>query len=385
MDRQDLKHKEKAQLKLDLFGLDPLVDQNYSHSFEIYDTVGKFEYDKKKKYRLSVSAEDTEFVRYTEYDGIKIRVTVIDANIERLMPDGSKKRVFVRPGAREEIIEDVLRKLATEKRAEAYEITSGDSKGQQLVGLEFSRYEVYEELKRINNGKVQYSYAEIHEAILVLNRAHLQFDAEDGSISFSAPFLPVLAFAEKATKGDTKSFVCFHPMVTDIIMTANYRRYNYKKALSFKGQYTRLIYKRLCNRWIQAGPGNPYKVKLSTLVAAMKAPYKNLYQDKALLQDVLEELKQEEVIESYEATPKKLKGKIIDWVFELRATNKFAKQQAASNKAANRIAEKTQQQNAGKKNYRLETNAAKSSNDLNLENEPTKNDESEPDEIPFDA
>jgi len=351
MDRKVLKQKEKSQLKLDLFGLDPLIDQNYSHSFEIYDTVGKFEYDKKKKYRLSAAADDTEFVRQTEYNGLIINVSVTDANIERIMPDGTKKRVFVRPGAREEIIEDVLRKLATERRAEAYEITSGDSKGQQLVGIEFSLYEVYEELKRINNGKVQYSYSEIREAITVLNRAHLQFDAEDGSISFSAPFLPFLAFAEKATKGETKSFVCFHPMVTSIIMTANYRRYNYKKALSFKGQYTRLIYKRLCNRWIQAGPGNPYRVKLSTLVAAMKAPYKNLYQDKALLQDILEELIAERVIESYEATPKKIKAKIVDWLFELRATNEFAKQQAASNKTANRIAGKAQAQISDKRDH----------------------------------
>ena len=86
MDRKVLKQKEKSQLKLDLFGLDPLIDQNYSHSFEIYDTVGKFEYDKKKKYRLSAAADDTEFVRQTEYNGLIINVSVTDANIERIMP-----------------------------------------------------------------------------------------------------------------------------------------------------------------------------------------------------------------------------------------------------------------------------------------------------------
>src|SRR5690606_41909944 len=92
MDRKVLKQKEKSQLKLDLFGLDPLIDQNYSHSFEIYDTVGKFEYDKKKKYRLSAAADDTEFVRQTEIGRASCRERVerqVDAGALRENTDES--------------------------------------------------------------------------------------------------------------------------------------------------------------------------------------------------------------------------------------------------------------------------------------------------------
>jgi len=49
------------------------------------------------------------------------------------------------------------------------------------------------------------------------------------------------------------------------------------------------------------------------------------------------------VIESYDAKSQKIKGKIVDWVFELKATNEFAKQQAANNRVFNRIKEKTTQ------------------------------------------
>ena len=46
--------------------------------------------------------------------------------------------MFVFPGAREEIIEDVLRKLTTENRAEAYEATSGANAGSKFVGVGFN-------------------------------------------------------------------------------------------------------------------------------------------------------------------------------------------------------------------------------------------------------
>jgi hypothetical protein len=340
--KEDLIPKDKHQMKLDLFGLDLMIDQNYSNTIDIYDLLGRYSYDKKTKYRRSVSAEDSQFTRTTLYNGLVVTARVTAANIERTLPDGTKERFFVFPGVREEIIEDVLRKLATEKRAEGFEAASGGNQATMLVGLEFSLYEVYQELKRVR-GKIQYSYSEIREALSILSKANLEISTEDKSISVSAPFFPVLAFAEKSKTSDTRSFVCFHPLVTDLIINNKFRRYNYKKALSFVGSYTRLVYKRICNRWTQAGPGHPYRIKLSTLIDAIKTPYKNVYQDKALIQETLEELKRENVIESYDAKPQKIKGKIIDWVFELKATNEFAKQQAANNRVFNRIKEKTTQ------------------------------------------
>lgn len=364
--KKDLVPKDKYQMKLDLFALDPLIDQNYSNTVDIVDLLGRFLYDKKTKYRREVSAEDSQFTRTTVYNGVLVTARVTAANIERVTK-GKKERFFVFPGAREEIIEDVLKKLATEKRAEGFETATGN-KTTMLVGLNFSLYEVYEELKRVR-GKIQYSYSEIREALLILSRSNLEISTEDNSISVSAPFLPVLAFAEKSKSSDTRSFVCFHPLVTDLILTNKYRRYNYKKSLSFVGSYTRLVYKRLCNRWVQAGSGNPYRIKLSTLVAAIKSPYKNLYQDKAWAIETLEELKRENVIESYEAESQKLKSKIVDWVFTVKATNEFAKQQAANNRVFNRIREKALRPSPGASRKEIRTNT-------NIE---------ENDEIPFDG
>lgn len=333
MDKKDLEQITSRQLNLDLFGLDPLLDKNYSNTLEIYDLAGKFIYDKHHKYLKSASAEETEFTRITNYNDMEVVISVTAANIERTVK-GQVQRSFVFPGAREEIVEDVLRKLATERRAEAYEATTGTNAGTRFVGISFTLYEVYEELKRVGKS---YSYAEIKEALTIMNRAMLTIRSMDGSIDLSAPFFPIKAIAERARSSDTRSFVCFHPMVTDVIHSKMFRRYNYTKALGFNRHYTRLTYKRLCHRWVQASPDKPYTILLSTLIAAMKQPYPNLYQDKALYEKVMEDLVNDEVLEKYEMTPKKDGKKITDWLFKLHATNAFAKQMAANNKVENAL------------------------------------------------
>jgi hypothetical protein len=328
VNKNDLEQIKTQQLNLDLFQLDPLLDRNYSNTLEIYDLAGKFLYDKQGKYLSSASADETEFTRITSYRNMDLRVSVTAANIERAK---GGQRVFVFPGAREEIIEDVLRKLATEQRAEAYEATTGTNEGSKFVGISFTLYEIYEELKRVGKS---YSYSEIREALNIMNRSILSIQSMDGSIDLAAPFFPIMAIAERGNTKESRSFVCFHPMVTDAIMTLNFRRYNYAKALEFKRHYTRLTYKRLCHRWIQAAPGKPYTILLSTLIAAMKDPYKNTYQDKALFKDVMDDLVAEDVLERYSMSAKKDGKKIVDWRFELYASNTFAKQVAANNKVA---------------------------------------------------
>lgn len=343
MDKKELEpiHNQQLNLNLDLFGLDPLLDRNYSNTLEIYDIAGKFLYDKQNKFLARATADETAFTRTTSYRGMELKLTVTAANIERTKTkDGSKgTRSFVFPGAREEIIEDVLRKLATEQRAKAYEATTGNAAGTKFVGISFSIYEVQEELRRV--GKT-YSYTEIREAIEIMHRSILTIQSEDDSIYLSAPFFPIVAMAEKSkSREDTKSLVCFHPMVTDAIHSLSFRRYNYVKALQFGGHYTRLLYKRLCHRWKQAAPDRAYTILLRTLITAMKAPYANLYQDKALVKEILDDLVEADVLSRYEMTAKREGKLIVDWKIELYATVSFAKQQAANNKVANAVSQST--------------------------------------------
>lgn len=332
-DNQDieLSKLKSHQLNLNLFGLDPMMDQNYSNALEIYDLAGKFVYDKERKYQSRVSADESAFSRKTTYKGQEVNLTITTANIERKV-GGKMERTFVFPSAREEIIEDVLRKFATQSRAEGFEVSEGSGEGTRLVGVKFTLYEVYTELKRIGKS---YSYSEISEALEIMNNANLKIRNEDGSIDLSAPFFPILATAEKGDKKDRLNFACFHPMVTETILTLNYRRYNYAQALGFSSHYTRLVYRRLCLRWVQASPTQPYTILLSTLISAIKEPYANLYQDKQLFTKVFDDLKKDNILLKVKETKKvdpENKKKILDWRFDLYATESFAKQVASNNK-----------------------------------------------------
>jgi hypothetical protein len=260
MNKYDLSELETEQLNLDLFGLDPLLDKNYSNTLEIYDLAGKFLYDKTHKYMSSATASETELTRIASYKGIELKISITAANIE-ISREGKTERAFVFPGAREEILEEVLRKLATERRAEAYEATTGINAGTKFVGIFFTLYEVFVELKRVGKS---YSYLEIREGLEIMNRSILTIQSIDNSINLSAPFFPIKVIADKANSNENRNFVCFHPMVTEAIRSLKYRRYNYGQALQFKRHYTRLTYKRLCLRWVQAGPGHPYTILLST-------------------------------------------------------------------------------------------------------------------------
>ena len=339
MNKHELSPIETGQLHLDLFELDPLLDKNFSNTIEIYDLAGKYIYDKQNKFLKTASADQMEYSRITTYKDREIHVSITAANIEKVV-NGRKERMFVFPGTREEIVEDVLRKIATQRgRAQAYEVTNGDYSGDRYVAVSFSIYEVYTELKRVGKS---YSYEEIREALTILNRSILTVKSADDSIDLTAPFFPIKAIANKADPKDTVSFVCFHPLITEAIVSQNFRRLNYAKALSFNSPYTRLMYKRLSHRWYQAAPGKPYKIKLSTLVSAMKTPYKSLFSDKALFMKVFKELAEANVIsDNIEPTPKKEGKKVVDWLFTLHPTNEFAKQQAANNKVVNSVTSKS--------------------------------------------
>lgn len=326
--------KNTSQLSLDLFALDSKLDGGYSNLFQTYDLMGKFLYGKSSKYLKEASADETNFTRKANIDGLTVEVSVTAANIERVDADGKKKRVFVFPGAREEIVEAVLRKFATERRAEIFESSVNGSQPASFVGVKFSLYEVYKELKRIGKS---YSYAEIREALFVMNKAGLAFKSEDGAINLSAPFFPLLAIADRHNPEETQSLVCFHPMVTNSILTLNYKRYNYETPWTFKGHYTRPVYNRLCLRWRQADHDHPYTIKLTTLVESLKTPYKNLYQEKELLCGVMDDLVAADVLSRYECHPRKVGKQIIDWLFSLYPTEEFAHQMASNNKVENRI------------------------------------------------
>jgi hypothetical protein len=334
MSDKEIKKVDATQMRLDLFELDSLKDKNYSNTLEILDVSGLFTSDRRTKYLPTASANELVTRRTNNYKELSIDYLISAANIER-ETDGVKERVFVFPGVREETIWEVCKKIATNAgRGEAYEMEGNAGPGKKLVGLKVGLYEIRQEAIRL--GKT-YSYDEIREGLNVLNKANLQIESDNGDISLDGTYFPVLAMADKNNPDNTKMFICFHPMVTDVIYSLNFRRYNYLEGMKFSSLYTRTIYKRLSHRWVQASVSNPYTILLSTLVSSMKKPASTIARDKQTFEACMNELVEAGMLDKFEMGPKKEGRKILDWVFHLHASEKFAKQMASNNKVRNNL------------------------------------------------
>ena len=79
------KVQNDVQLALDLFGLDPLIDKDFTHTLSLYDVIGKYIYDRRSKILTGVtSAADAKFQRKIIHGNAEITATITAANIERI-------------------------------------------------------------------------------------------------------------------------------------------------------------------------------------------------------------------------------------------------------------------------------------------------------------
>lgn len=324
-----------TQLSLDLFFLDPLLDKNHSNAFQIYDSMGRHHYGKKGKYirspkgivdfdQLTLKRSSQTKINNQIYD---IDLTVQAAVIE-VTEKGVTSTIMAFPGSREEVVEDFIRKIASNARGEAFVDTSGKTH----VGVKFTLYELYQALA--SHGYT-FKYEEIREALDIMKKCNLEFKSNDGKINVSGAIFPVCISISDEENSQYAYFVTFHPMVTELIVSQHFRRY---KIIHFDRPYARILYKRLCLRWPQAKPGEDYSVLLSTLVRSTKSGREfNVYEDKKLFEEACIELKEKGIIENYSFENKKEGGVLVDRVLHLLPTEMFTRQQKSNNTVAKKV------------------------------------------------
>lgn len=332
------------QLMLDLLALDQNYDSDGSNLVEHLDTVGRFLYGKEQKFLTRASAEEMVFARKTKFNKIEFTVQVTAATIQQVI-DGKLVRRFAFPGAREELVDEIIKKIASEPgRAQIYKDVEGDNRHSlPHVGVVFSLSEVADRLKKYGH---QHNISEIKEAILILSKANLEITSEDGAYSSSESFYPRVIFGRPSSAGEehTKTFVCFPYMTAHAAANNLLRRYSLSDSMAFGSHYARLLYKRLCVRWHNAGDGNPYTVKLTTLRDAMKNPYARIADEKRLYDAILNELKEQGHLESFSSvaitgrvfTGKRHQTKTIDYLYSLYPSKEFSKRQRISNFVRNK-------------------------------------------------
>lgn len=174
-----------------------------------------------------------------QYKGRSYIRTITPARVEDL--DGKEREYYA--SANEELIEDALRKIATEQFSGYFDKPNYSS------GVLFTLYMLRQELKRRGHTR---SYQEIVLGLRIMHHSNIEIAErnEQGQekLILSSPYVPVLAAVSRGHLRDdpkAKWMVQFHPFVTGSIDQVTYRQFNYHLMMSHSTQLARWLHKQL--------------------------------------------------------------------------------------------------------------------------------------------
>ena len=308
-------------VQLNLFELLSLQDREFSNTIELYDFIPKYFWGKSQRINGKFLEQlEREF----ECRMVRYKVKIDPAKISDR--DGVTRDYY--PSKREELVEDALRKFACE--------------GQGLflddqAGVTFTLYQIQQELKRLGH---TYSIREIKDALLICAKTNITVSTEDGkSILVSSLFETLGLQTREDWQGQgekTKAFVRFNSLVTQSIKQQTFRQLNYDKAMSYKSVIARQLHKRMAHHYPQASFSNPYHFLLSTIIRDFGlTEYAQLRDNLRDVQAALEEMKEKEIIMSYQIEKTldiNRRNKLVDAKFILTPDARFISEVIRANK-----------------------------------------------------
>lgn len=343
-------YRKSRDKTLELSTLPNLYDSirdNYSTTTELYDIVPKYIHDDVEKLRTS----DGLLKPITRNFVFKKQEMVL--NIIPAYLFDKQKSCF--PSVREEIIEDVLRKFATDPAKNEFL--------DNRLSIRFTLYELWKELKKI---KHEYSYAQIRESLQILAKTNLEISNSDNKISFSSNMFETLGrincnskeedeISEEEYSKKVIYFVRFNSLVSESIKNKTWRIINYKQCMSYKKVVSRWLHKRISNMFLVGDVKVPYHILLSTIIRdSGMAEYKQLRDSKRHVISCLEEMIKVGSIDRYEIEivyDKHRQNKIEDVKFSLYISQSFYDDIQLNFLVKKDIQEVKQLQNKKNKNY----------------------------------
>jgi hypothetical protein len=264
-----------------------------SSTIELYDAIPKYYYSPKdmEALRRKNGGQFLEtLTRKFESRSQKYTVAIRPARIKS--DDGSEREVY--PTEREHLIEQALRKLATNPMNGIY-LSGG-------FGVQFSLSELRRELERTGHS---ITYRSLIEGLKVNNATHLALTTEDGATMISAPIFPTLMLTSRQEwEEDPKNARCyvkFNPLVTASIEELTYRQMNYETLMKLERSLSRYLFQRMSHLYVQADFMNPYRIALDTLVRdSGMAASRNASDNAKRVERTLDELSAADVIMRWE-------------------------------------------------------------------------------------
>ncbi len=268
--------------------------------------------------------------RKTVYDGVPCTIRISPAQI----PTKLGEMAFF-PSANEELIEDVLRKMAADQQKGYFEQDGSYIEENFKSGVQFTLNSIREELKKHKRSR---SHNEIVQSLLILSKSNIEINFDNGDRVASASYLTSLFIVNKdkiKQNADAKCFAQFHPLVTKSINRKTYRQYNYALMMSLSTQLGRWLYKKLAHNYKNASPLTTYDVWLSTIQRdSGLLDCDRQAENTRKLEDTLAELVEKDVLISAVRikVEKGERNKINDIQYSLRPDDGFIKDVKAANK-----------------------------------------------------
>ncbi len=273
-----------------LFTLDQETEEKfYNHLLDFYDAMPKFF---SSKYRAQFPAGEIgpvrrDFVWHGAKYTLDIMPGITDAD------DGKPVPSF--PGEMVELIDDAIRKMATEGQ-----IRQVNGK----VGMFITLSSIRRELKKWGH---EYSIRQIKNALLLGGTTRYRAISKDGNGELQGFFnlfnLHGLKTSTDWMNHDERAaaFLEFNMWVASGIQSGNYRQIHYKTSMEYKRTLARWFHKRLVLNYKQAARNNNYNILHSTVLRD-SGRGDTISTDRKSFQTVkeaLEELKEKGVIASY--------------------------------------------------------------------------------------
>ena len=298
-----------------------------SNTIEFWDGVPKYFVSRKEM--NSLRTKDgflSKIERHFQHSGRTFTVKIRPA---RVTDDQGVDREFY-PSAREELVEDALRKIAADQSYGFYE----DWPDNRRSGVVFSLHMLRKELSKRGH---TLSFQQAKEALYVLSDAGIEILTADGKNIFRSPILPTLAGVSRIDlQNDPQArwYADFCPLVTESIRAMTYRQYDYHTMMQHSSQLARWMHKRLSHNYTNANYMTPYECLFSSVKRdSGLLEYQRDRDSVRKLDEAMNELQDKEVLIDFERQEQRgARNRILDVKYTLRPHPDFVKQVKAANK-----------------------------------------------------
>lgn len=260
----------------------------------------------------------------------KYRGQQYQAVVSPALINENDRQVAYYPSANEELVEEALRKIASEQ------YTAYFDNDRQKFGVYFSISKLVAELKKHGHTR---SHSQIFRSLCILKEAHIEIRRMNGSKFdgiYSSNYLPLcVAVSDKSVADKSATWMAqFHPIVASALENINYCQFNYHRLMSHETQLERWLNKQICINFRQASPMNSFEMKYSTIKRDSNLLSYSRERDSLKAVDkAFNGLVKKELLSNVQRIAEKGRaGKILDVTYRFWPTKSFVKEMKASNK-----------------------------------------------------